>query len=436
MEHRIKIKDFPLLSFRFLSARERREERRYGRDFQVGGCRLLAKEMDELRRLPVEFLNVRHLLGAQEGIVVSGGGYALEFAFSEWAEHRMVPMNRRHSGAILSELGAKGRYFEDIVRTSSALSLTDSYWVVSEDDAKRWGETNLFENPFDLELFLAARDGYAFSRYETAEGRLSPEPTTDGMLRKVWRRDGGQILLCKGRGRGLGLEPYSEFLAAQVAERMGLSHVRYDLEIWHGEIVSVCPLMTSPERALVSYWQMMDRFGGAEDEKLSLEMDDVLWAAERVGCLDALADMLVFDAVILNMDRHHGNFGFIRDSSTGILTQFAPLYDHGLSLLSELPWSSDVDWKLEVERLRMKRHALCPLSFEELFREFAGPLQYERLRRLEGFELSLPEKFMDDEMAFPKERLRALNAALRDNVECYIKMDPRRAGPHCKMDII
>lgn len=46
-----------------------------------------------------------------------------------------------------------------------------------------------------------------------------------------------------------------------------------------------------------------------------------------------LIDMLVFDAVILNEDRHFGNFGLLVDSHTNKIIAPAPIFDNGLSLL-------------------------------------------------------------------------------------------------------
>jgi hypothetical protein len=69
--------------------------------------------------------------------------------------------------------------------------------------------------------------------------------------------------------------------------------------------------------------------------------------------LDSFAQMIVFDAVIGNMDRHHENWGVIETvrykqqvmfGKKTLINQrwFTPLYDHGSSLLFELA-ESDVD---------------------------------------------------------------------------------------------
>ena len=48
----------------------------------------------------------------------------------------------------------------------------------------------------------------------------------------------------------------------------------------------------------------------------------------------ALNDMLVYDALIFNTDRHYGNFGFLIDSRTNRIIAPAPLFDHGNSLFN------------------------------------------------------------------------------------------------------
>ena len=48
----------------------------------------------------------------------------------------------------------------------------------------------------------------------------------------------------------------------------------------------------------------------------------------------ALNDMIVFDALIYNVDRHFGNFGLLIDSKTNRIVSPAPLFDHGNSLFN------------------------------------------------------------------------------------------------------
>ena len=64
---------------------------------------------------------------------------------------------------------------------------------------------------------------------------------------------------------------------------------------------------------------------------------------------DKVAQMLAFDAFILNEDRHTNNILFLFDSKTETW-QLAPFFDHGLSLLSDIK-----DYPLGVDPQILKR---------------------------------------------------------------------------------
>lgn len=64
---------------------------------------------------------------------------------------------------------------------------------------------------------------------------------------------------------------------------------------------------------------------------------------ERLGSThaEAFADMIVFDAVVCNTDRHFGNLGFLLDNKSSMIAAPAPLFDHGLSLF---PFAMEDDY--------------------------------------------------------------------------------------------
>ncbi|UYJ29692.1 MAG: hypothetical protein OGM11_04070 [Clostridiaceae bacterium] len=57
---------------------------------------------------------------------------------------------------------------------------------------------------------------------------------------------------------------------------------------------------------------------------------------EKFGAEDVLRRMFVLDALILNTDRHLGNFGFLFDNQTIEVKTAAPMFDHNRSLLFDL----------------------------------------------------------------------------------------------------
>ena len=245
----------------------------------------------------------------------------------KWLKHRSIPKNRAFVHIFLSKCGLNLNRPLDIIRVSKGLSLNDCYWVVEEGFEGSFDKYNLYDNRFSQILALIAFTGYGSS--VRASLASCPEFTTNGMLPKCWRRDGGKILLYKGGTSGAyntGNEPYSEFYAAQIARTMGVNAIDYKLSKWRGELCSTCELFTSKKYSFLPVGRVVCSGG----------MNAVAAYYHSLGeeYLEALHDMLVFDAVVCNTDRHFGNFGFLVDNETNQIAAPAPLFDHGNALFN------------------------------------------------------------------------------------------------------
>lgn len=428
--YRLMSKDKLLASFHFFSAEEWEAGLRAGRRERIGRVAFMN---DAVHLLPLEFLNVRRLTEHGESELTL---HTLRFpgdAMEAWLFSRRVPKNRRHAGHIVEELGVSYDDLEGLVRASCALSLTDSYWVKHESDARTWRDVNLFENPLDASManvaYMGYRDGrqgdgsVGTSRFYT-RFRSTPEITTDGAIAKAWVRWEGRPHLFKSGTSGFansGLEPYSEFLAAQVAERMGLSCVPYELAFWHGRLSSVCPLFTSLALSFVPFSRFCNK-NAMRDERFEPNIEGVLSACSTLGIEERFLDLFLFDAVIRNTDRHLGNFGFIRDSDTGKLWGLAPPFDHGMSLLHEC-MDKDMTDKGIAEYLERRHPALVRMSFEDAVREYVPhtPQRAAALRKLLTFEfVPPPERF-----GFSARRLKALSRFVSESASrCLESMRP------------
>ena len=244
-----------------------------------------------------------------------------------WLRHRTIPKNRAFVHDLLAKSGLNLNRPLGIIDVCKGLSLNDCYWIVKSGDETPFAQANLYDNRFSNILAELAFTGYGSK--VRASLFSSPEFTTNGMLRKCWRRIGGKVYLYKGGTEGAsntGNEPYSEFYAAQVAAAMDIRAIPYGLSKWKGILCSTCELFTSKEYAYLPIGHLVSKGGlkavRAYYEKLGPEF------------VNALNEMLVFDAVICNTDRHFGNFGVLVDNRTNAITSPAPLFDHGNSLFN------------------------------------------------------------------------------------------------------
>lgn len=324
------------------------------------------------------------------------GVKAIPESLMKWLRSRIIPKNREYVDAFLSKNGLSHNDIKGILQVCKGLSLNDSYWIV-EDPKEKFEDYNLYEHDFLKVLSLIAYTGYGSSR---AKGfTSSPEFTTTGMLRKGWRRLGGRILLYKGGTSGAantGNEPYSEYYASQIADRMGLDHVKYGLAKWKGSVCSTCELFTDIDHSYVPIFRFVENY--------SLRTVSAYIQGLGSEYYDAYVDMLVFDALIYNEDRHFGNFGLIVDNKTNEPCAFAPLFDHGLSLFNyAMP-----DELEHLETYAKTRSSSYGVPFENIVREFITSRQKEQLRKMIDFKFEKHSNYN-----LPAKRLKAIEQQLQ-----------------------
>ncbi len=295
-----------------------------------------------------------------------------------WLRHRTIPKNRAYVDSLLSAMGLSPNRPMDIIRLSKGLSLNDCYWVVEEGFDGSFEQCNLFDNRFSRILGQIAFTGHG-SAHRPGGISSSPEFTTNGMLPKCWRREKGVIRLYKGGTEGAsntGFEPYSEFYAAQIAQILRIHAIPYHLSRWKGRLCSTCELFTSKHLSYMPIGRLVTRGG----------MEAVRKFYETLGeeFVKALNDMIVFDALIYNVDRHFGNFGLLIDSKTNRIVAPAPLFDHGNSLFNLVA----LDIIDNPSAMRKYAKTLLPCVYDDFVAEAKSYLSHELrngLRKLLDF---------------------------------------------------
>lgn len=297
---------------------------------------------------------------------------------ASWIKHRSIPKNRAYVTSFLAKCGLNANRPMDIISVCKGLSLNDSYWIVPDDFKGDFSDCNLYDNKFNRILAWIAFTGYGSSVRSSFAS--SPEFTTNGMLPKCWRRINGKIYLFKGATSGAsntGNEPYSEMYAYAIGKKMGLNIVPYSISKWKGNLCSVCELFTNKDVAYIPVGRIV-KSGGMKAVR-------EFYSSLGEDFLNALNEMIVFDALIMNTDRHYGNFGFLVDSKSNKIIAPAPLFDHGNSLLN---FAGEENWK-DLEALSDYADTLLPCVYEDYFDEAKKYLNNEtktKLRSLLGFE--------------------------------------------------
>lgn len=237
-------------------------------------------------------------------------------------ERRQAPKHRKHIKELLARYDCDD--LDGFLRVTHALSLNDTFWVKDRSSSLIWRDVSLYQNEFNEIIAEAAFDGIIS---DTDLSSTSPEFGTDGYYAKCWVREGSDIFLYKSGSATFEVEPLSEFLASQVAELICPNSVHYDLGFYHDKLISKCGLFTSEQIGLAKYADITNK-----DTSISA----MLQYFSSIGSEDAFRRMCILDALIVNTDRHLGNFGVLFDTESVGVIGMAPVYDNNRSLFFDL----------------------------------------------------------------------------------------------------
>lgn len=325
----------------------------------------------------------------------------------KWLRSRTIPKNRQYVDQILARSGLSHNDVLGVINICKGLSLNDSYWVVEKGFAGKFEDYNLYQRNFARTLALIAYTGHGSTNIKGFTS--SPEYTTNGMLRKCWRRINGKIYLYKGGTSGAenaGNEPYSEFYAAQVADAMGIHHVPYNLAKWKGTLCSTCELFTDINTSFVPIYKFNEAATLTETAAFLKSLGD--------GFYNQFADMMIFDALTCNVDRHAGNYGLLVDNRTNKPKSFAPIFDNGLSLLN---YAMDDDLADIGSYLKTRFPAYNGLTFEDIVKAFISDRQRSQLRKLINFKFKKHPRYN-----LPTKRLQALEKMIQKRVRDFLEI--------------
>ncbi|KGM93185.1 hypothetical protein IRP63_15305 (plasmid) [Clostridium botulinum] len=260
----------------------------------------------------------------------------------DWFRSRVIPANRNHLEKLIESLDFKEKPTAlDYLKLNNGFSLNDSYWIKPLDSKDMypldlcWTKYNLYDNKFEESLGLITFFGNNTSLGGTVNTPKvsSPELTTQGVMNKAWRRIENKLLLYKRGNVGaanLDKEHFAEGISSEIGRLLKLNCIPYWTDTWHKQNCSVCNIFTTKNRGYLPVRYFLE----------SIEPNKKKWGFQNVTewipkeFRQDFLDMIVFDYIIENRDRHLGNFGFIIDNNTQKILSFAPLFDQGYSLMS------------------------------------------------------------------------------------------------------
>lgn len=210
-------------------------------------------------------------------------------------------------------------------------------------------------------------------------------------MNKAWRRIDNKLLLYKRGNIGaanLDKEHFAEGISSEIGSLLELNCIPYWTDKWHNQNCSVCEIFTNKDKGYLPVRYFLEK---VEPNKKKWGFANIIEWIPKEFRQDFL-DMIVFDYIIENRDRHFSNFGFLVNNHNGIIKGLAPIFDNGYSLLNfemeedlinydyskSMIGTFDIDNKLQAKEVIMKN----PKKYKNWVKVLANNIEKNRFQRI------------------------------------------------------
>ena len=244
----------------------------------------------------------------------------LDKQITDWHESRCIPYSRPNYPELMQRMDITSN--NQLLAKSYMCSLTDAYWFKPEGSEKTWADVNFRDNGFKSELYKQLffnPDGSMIVDFN------SPDLTTNGVLPKMWIQREDNFYLIKDSAGRTATESCNEILASKMIAQMGIDSVEYGGAKYQDKIMcrSACFIQSNDE-SFVPVENLL------KDMHLKSHAD-MYEHLQKWGFNKEVEQMMLCDYLLGNTDRHPGNYGFVINSDSQRINNFAPLFDHGAS---------------------------------------------------------------------------------------------------------
>ena len=236
-----------------------------------------------------------------------------------WLETRAIDSHRANSRLLKKALRLKEKDDISTVIHVNAATITDNYWIKPLDSQLKYEDVHFSDDYF---AGLALKGSYvSFNKVANSKRSKTPELTNIGSFEKCWKLINSQWWMFKTANHQ---EQFSELFIYKLGTALGMNMAVYE----RGD--QCVKTLDFTNGASVNFEPAFAFMGENED------YEDV---AEEINklCPEAIGDfvkMIFLDTIVANPDRHTANFGLLRDTKSGELIGFAPVFDHNMALIS------------------------------------------------------------------------------------------------------
>lgn len=242
----------------------------------------------------------------------------------KWIQHRALPLNRKNSDKIYKALNLPRDNMEvELMYITHSLSINDNYWIANDNEVGKlkYDTISIFKNSLNNTMYMVAlkgADGFTISEKE-----ISAEYTGQGTFPKCFIREDNDLYMYKS---GNIINVTRELLAGFIAEILGFKSVKYEYTKLFDLDCTKSKIVTNEK----VNWETAFILCESLQEKKFIPQD----FAQKYFAID-YSNMIIFDAIVLNEDRHMKNWAIEMDADTNRILGLAPSFDYNNSFMAD-----------------------------------------------------------------------------------------------------
>lgn len=231
----------------------------------------------------------------------------------EFLNLRVIDMSRTNARILKRILNIHVDENYKAALYSYALSVSDNYWFRPKHSKLKYNELKFKDDSY----FDAALKGD--TTYSKFVNQLTPEITTTGSFEKGWKYINGEWWLYKSGNRN---QIFAELFAYHFAKLIGIDTAIYEYDDGY--------IRSKNFATRYNFEPMASLLGDNDDNNVIF---DELYKINKDIAKDYL-NLIAFDVVVFNVDRHNENVGLLRDRRNGKIVSLAPNFDNNMAFYS------------------------------------------------------------------------------------------------------
>ncbi|WP_317417052.1 hypothetical protein [Eubacterium callanderi] len=239
-----------------------------------------------------------------------------------WIASRAIDAHRPHSRLIKRILRLSAADDCEVALKVNAATITDNWWIKqTAEESLKYKDVRFSVNYFDNLALKGDPDSIERINHPEILTSRSPELTNIGSFEKCWKLENQEWWLYKLSNA---FQTFSELFIFEMGSMLGFDMAYF--EPWE----SGTKTLDFTENAKYDFEPAFSLVG----EEVDYFTNYPAFHALSPELAQEYLDILACDALFFNFDRHTHNYGFLRDSDTGLYLKMAPNFDNNLALIA------------------------------------------------------------------------------------------------------